>query len=91
MLKKLYFYLVKYIFISYCLGRQCTNLSILSYRHFVTTVFLNQMNNVKPKTGILMLNMGGPSKIEEVHEYLLRIMTDRDMIQLPFQRFNYKF
>lgn len=38
-----------------------------------------------------MLNMGGPSKIDEVHEYLLRIMTDRDMIQLPFQRFNYKF
>ncbi|XP_043794449.1 ferrochelatase, mitochondrial isoform X1 [Apis laboriosa] len=67
------------------IGRQCTNLSILSYRHFVTTVFLNQMNNIKPKTGILMLNMGGPSKIEEVHEYLLRIMTDRDMIQLPFQ------
>ncbi|CAK9830572.1 Ferrochelatase, mitochondrial [Anthophora retusa] len=31
--------------------------------------------------------MGGPSNIEEVHEYLLRIMTDRDMIQLPFQSY----
>lgn len=33
-----------------------------------------------------MLNMGGPQKIEQVHDYLLGIMTDRDMIQLPFQR-----
>ncbi|CAL7945626.1 unnamed protein product [Xylocopa violacea] len=32
-----------------------------------------------------MLNMGGPSHINEVHEYLLRIMTDREIIQLPFQ------
>lgn len=44
-------------------------------------------DNVKPKTGILMLNMGGPSNTSQVHEYLLRIMTDRDMIQLPVQRF----
>lgn len=41
----------------------------------------------KPKTGILMLNMGGPQTTDQVHDYLLRIMTDRDMIQLPFQRF----
>ncbi|XP_037029533.1 ferrochelatase, mitochondrial [Bradysia coprophila] len=39
----------------------------------------------KPKTGILMLNMGGPQTTDQVHDYLLRIMTDRDMIQLPFQ------
>lgn len=41
--------------------------------------------NQGPKTGILMLNMGGPQHTHEVHDYLLRIMTDRDMIQLPFQ------
>lgn len=29
--------------------------------------------------------MGGPQKSDQVHEYLLRIMTDRDMIQLPIQ------
>ncbi|XP_011192938.1 ferrochelatase, mitochondrial [Zeugodacus cucurbitae] len=40
---------------------------------------------VKPKTAILMLNMGGPQHTDQVHEYLLRIMTDRDMIQLPVQ------
>ncbi|XP_064215353.1 ferrochelatase, mitochondrial isoform X2 [Tribolium castaneum] len=38
----------------------------------------------KPKTGIVLLNMGGPQKIEHVHDYLNQIMTDRDMIQLPF-------
>ncbi|KAG8318551.1 hypothetical protein J6590_001666 [Homalodisca vitripennis] len=32
-----------------------------------------------------MLNMGGPQNTDQVHDYLLRIMTDRDMIQLPVQ------
>ena len=32
-----------------------------------------------------MLNMGGPQTLDQVHDYLLGIMTDRDMIQLPFQ------
>ncbi|XP_071450867.1 ferrochelatase, mitochondrial [Hetaerina americana] len=39
----------------------------------------------KAKTGILMINMGGPQTTDKVHDYLLRIMTDRDMIQLPVQ------
>jgi ferrochelatase len=43
-------------------------------------------NVKKPKTGIIMLNMGGPATKDEVHNYLLRIMTDTDMIQLPVQR-----
>ncbi|KAF4516833.1 hypothetical protein B566_EDAN006227 [Ephemera danica] len=29
--------------------------------------------------------MGGPESSDQVHDYLLGIMTDRDMIQLPFQ------
>lgn len=29
--------------------------------------------------------MGGPQTTDQVHDYLLRIMTDRDMIQLPVQ------
>lgn len=32
-----------------------------------------------------MLNMGGPTHTDQVSEYLHRIMTDRDMIQLPVQ------
>ncbi|KAG5669678.1 hypothetical protein PVAND_017561 [Polypedilum vanderplanki] len=42
-------------------------------------------DNPKPKTGILMLNMGGPQTTDQVGDYLRRIMTDRDMMQLPFQ------
>uniref|UniRef100_A0A0V0GAJ6 Ferrochelatase n=1 Tax=Triatoma dimidiata TaxID=72491 RepID=A0A0V0GAJ6_TRIDM len=37
------------------------------------------------KTAIMMLNMGGPQSLDQVGDYLLRIMTDRDMIQLPMQ------
>lgn len=40
----------------------------------------------KVKTAIMMLNMGGPQSLDQVGDYLLRIMTDRDMIQLPVQR-----
>ncbi|KAG6465414.1 hypothetical protein O3G_MSEX015134 [Manduca sexta] len=42
-------------------------------------------STVKPKTAIVMLNMGGPETTDQVADYLLRIMTDRDMIQLPVQ------
>ncbi|KAJ8947143.1 hypothetical protein NQ318_002504 [Aromia moschata] len=47
----------------------------LGFKYFST--------NVKPKTGIVMLNMGGPERLDQVHDYLFKIMTDRDMIQLP--------
>lgn len=67
-------------------AKHCEKSSVLFWRQFSVATNLKQVNsNAKPKTGILMLNMGGPNNLEEVHEYLLRIMTDRDMIQLPFQ------
>ncbi|GAA6068277.1 ferrochelatase, mitochondrial, partial [Tachysurus ichikawai] len=37
----------------------------------------------KPKTGILMLNMGGPERLEDVHDFLLRLFLDKDLMQLP--------
>jgi len=40
----------------------------------------------KPKTGILMLNMGGPENLDEVHSFLLNLFNDRDLMQLPAQR-----
>lgn len=52
-------------------------------RSFSTGVTLAQN---QPKVGIVMLNMGGPEKIEQVHDYLKGIMTDTDMIQLPFRK-----
>lgn len=39
-----------------------------------------------PKTGILMLNLGGPETIEDVHDFLLRLFLDKDLIPLPVQR-----
>ena len=39
----------------------------------------------KPKTGVLMLNMGGPSTLDEVGEFLSRLFHDKDLIPLPAQ------
>ncbi|XP_059563497.1 ferrochelatase, mitochondrial [Myotis daubentonii] len=39
----------------------------------------------KPKTGILMLNMGGPETLGDVHDFLLRLFLDRDLMTLPVQ------
>ena len=39
----------------------------------------------KAKTGILMLNMGGPQTTGEVKDFLTRLFLDRDIIKLPFQ------
>uniref|UniRef100_A0A1B6DFR4 Ferrochelatase n=3 Tax=Clastoptera arizonana TaxID=38151 RepID=A0A1B6DFR4_9HEMI len=65
----------------YCgMIRQCLQWASLSTVPRPSTQVLSN-----PKTAILLLNMGGPQKTDQVHEYLLRIMTDRDMIQLPVQ------
>jgi hypothetical protein len=40
----------------------------------------------RPKTGILMLNLGGPEKNEDVYEFLLRLFSDKDLIPLPAQK-----
>ncbi|SPO46661.1 related to HEM15 - ferrochelatase precursor [Moesziomyces antarcticus] len=44
-------------------------------------------NAAKPPTGILLMNMGGPSTstTEEVGDFLSRLFHDRELIQLPFQ------
>lgn len=38
-------------------------------------------------TGILLLNMGGPRDLDEVQDFLTQVMTDEDIIKLPFQRY----
>jgi ferrochelatase len=37
------------------------------------------------KTGIVMLNLGGPANLDEVEPFLLELFADREIIQLPFQ------
>lgn len=59
-----------------------------SSRQLISTIPEKKFKlTARPKTGILMLNMGGPTSTDQVQQYLLRIMTDRDMIQLPVQRY----
>jgi protoporphyrin/coproporphyrin ferrochelatase len=40
----------------------------------------------KSKTGIVMLNLGGPATLDDVGPFLLELFADREIIQLPFQR-----
>ena len=40
----------------------------------------------KVKTGIVMLNLGGPATLAEVEPFLLELFADREIIQLPAQR-----
>ncbi|KAK2191495.1 hypothetical protein NP493_49g02002 [Ridgeia piscesae] len=60
-------------------------------RHFVTSaaLFAEQENDVGSgggvKTGIVMLNMGGPETLDDVHGFLLRLFSDRDIMRFPFQ------
>ena len=35
----------------------------------------------------MLLNMGGPETTNEVHDFLLRLFSDRDLMVLPAQRF----
>jgi ferrochelatase len=39
-----------------------------------------------PRTGIVMLNLGGPATLDDVQPFLLELFADREIIQLPFQR-----
>lgn len=56
---------------------------LLKARNFSLSAI--KCDNLRPKTAILMLNMGGPQTKDQVGDYLHRIMTDREMMQLPFQ------
>lgn len=37
-------------------------------------------------TGIVMMNLGGPATLNDVEPFLLELFADREIIQLPFQR-----
>lgn len=64
----------------------------MKYAHCQTIAFYlipdltSRLMSSQVKTAIVMLNMGGPQHVDQVHDYLHRIMTDRDMMQLPIQK-----
>lgn len=37
-----------------------------------------------------MLNMGGPEKLEDVHDFLLRLFMDTDLMKLPVQKYAHR-
>jgi ferrochelatase len=43
-------------------------------------------HSATPKTGIVMLNLGGPATLDDVQPFLLELFADPEIIQLPFQR-----
>jgi protoporphyrin/coproporphyrin ferrochelatase len=42
-------------------------------------------------TGVLLLNLGGPETTAHVHDFLLRLFLDKDIIRLPFQNYLARF
>ena len=65
-------YVIIYIFL-------LDKLNLFDYAKLSTS---NCLGN-KVKTGILMLNMGGPKNSEEVQQFLTNLFLDRDIIKLP--------
>ncbi|MCO5565531.1 hypothetical protein L7F22_019205 [Adiantum nelumboides] len=59
--------------------------SSMQARMLSTSSPLNQAS-VKPPTAVLLMNMGGPSTLDEVGDFLSRLFHDRELIQLPFQK-----
>lgn len=45
------------------------------------------MTGKSVKTGIVLLNLGGPRTVEDVGPFLQELFADREIIQLPLQRY----
>ncbi|CAO3655807.1 unnamed protein product [Mucor hiemalis] len=45
----------------------------------------------KPPTAVLLTNMGGPETLDDVHSFLHNLFSDRDLMQLPFQKYAAKY
>lgn len=49
-------------------------------------MFVSRCVAARAKTGILMMNMGGPRTIPEVRPFLTNLFNDKDLIPLPFNQ-----
>ena len=49
-------------------------------------MFVTRCFAARPKTGILMMNMGGPRTIPEVKPFLTNLFNDKDLIPLPINQ-----
>ncbi len=48
---------------------------------------MDQSSTTQGPTGIVMMNLGGPKTLDDVRPFLLKLFEDREIIQLPAQRF----
>ncbi len=48
---------------------------------------MKEPKNGRPPTGIVMMNLGGPKDLDQVEPFLLALFADREIIQLPVQKF----
>ena len=62
--------------------RQIVNFGQWQRRQLATTA---AAATAGAKTGVLMLNMGGPRTADDVEMFLTRLFLDRDIIKLPLQ------
>ncbi len=46
--------------------------------------------NVKRKTGILVVNFGGPRSIDEIPEFLISLLCDQEVLRTPLPKFLHK-
>ncbi|XP_071008057.1 ferrochelatase, mitochondrial isoform X2 [Oncorhynchus clarkii lewisi] len=67
------------------LRRQSSSATVAAFAQPASTATPEAVENRKPKTGILMMNMGGPEKLDDVHDFLLRLFSDTDLMKLPVQ------
>ena len=58
-------------------------------RQLATTAAAAAASAGAAKTGVLMLNMGGPRTADDVEMFLTRLFLDRDIIKLPMQGFTF--
>ena len=63
--------------------RQIVNFGQWQRRQLATTAAAATAAGAK--TGVLMLNMGGPRTANDVEMFLTRLFLDRDIIKLPLQ------
>ncbi|CAG8557595.1 9744_t:CDS:2, partial [Acaulospora morrowiae] len=56
-----------------------------TFNRFFSTNIANDKRNNGP-TAILLMNLGGPTELEGVQDFLERLFSDPDLIPIPFQK-----
>ncbi|KAI7907461.1 ferrochelatase [Cokeromyces recurvatus] len=72
----------------------CLKRSFVNYNKACSSIlrqYTTIPNTKKPPTAVLLTNMGGPETTGDVYSFLYNLFSDRDLMQLPFQKYTSKF